>query len=72
MKSLKAAAIVAGSLVVAGFATPALALDTPAGQSGGLGRTVTGITDGLQLNGKKVLDPKQGLTGAVGNGNVVG
>ncbi|GHE70286.1 hypothetical protein [Streptomyces capitiformicae] len=75
MKSLKAAAIVAGSLVVAGFATPALALDAPGSQSGGLGQAVTGITDGVQLNGKKVLDPRQGLagtlqgaTGGLGNG----
>lgn len=79
MKSLKAAAIVAGSLVVAGFATPALALDVPGSQSSGLGQAVTGITDGVQLNGKKVLDPKKGLpstlketTGGLGNGGLVG
>ncbi|MDX2694889.1 hypothetical protein Sipo8835_37740 [Streptomyces ipomoeae] len=61
MKSLKAAAVVAGSLVVAGFATPALALDLGGSKVTDISGTLDGIADGVKvqpLEGQKLLDPK--------------
>jgi hypothetical protein len=83
MKSLKAAAIVAGSLVVAGLATPAVAADAAGNQPAGLNGGVRNLTQGVKapgLDGQKMLDTKQGLapkalkktTGAVGNGRLAG
>jgi hypothetical protein len=81
MKSLKAAAIVAGSLVVAGLATPAVAADLAGGQPD-LNGNVRNLTQGVKapgLDGQKLLDTKSGLvpkavektTGTVGNGRPV-
>lgn len=82
MKSLKAAAVVAGSLFVAGLATPAVAADAAGGRSADPTGTVGNLTRGVDVAGlgQKLLDPKKGLaskalgktTGAVGNGRVVG
>ncbi|NGO48106.1 hypothetical protein [Streptomyces ureilyticus] len=61
MKSLKAAAIVAGSLVVAGFATPAVAAG---GVSADLDRKVGKLAQDLKapgLDGQKMLDTEKGL-----------
>lgn len=79
MKSLKAAAIVAGSLVVAGLATPALAVSAAGGQPADLNGTVSGITDSVQMNGKGLLNTKQALpkslqetTSGLGSGRLAG
>ncbi|MCZ4515677.1 hypothetical protein O3Q52_47745 [Streptomyces sp. ActVer] len=46
MKSLKAAAVVAGSLVIAGAAAPAFAADlTPSSLNGGLDSALTALTN---------------------------
>jgi hypothetical protein len=45
MKSLKAAALVVGSLVVAGTAAPAVALDAPKVKAAGLTGEVTKVTE---------------------------
>ncbi|MFI7013409.1 hypothetical protein [Streptomyces sp. NPDC050164] len=45
MKSLKAAALVVGSLVVAGAAAPAVALDAPKVKAAGLTGEVTKVTE---------------------------
>lgn len=82
MKSLKAAAIVAGSLFVAGLATPAAAADAAGVQPVDLNGTVSNLAQGVRAPGlgQKLPDPKKGLaskalgktTGAVGNGRLVG
>ncbi|WP_328771463.1 hypothetical protein [Streptomyces sp. NBC_00286] len=82
MKSLKAAAIVAGSLVVAGLATPAVAADAAGVRPANLNGTVGELTQDVKapgLDGQKMLDTKTGLvpkavektTGTVGNGQMV-
>lgn len=82
MKSLKAAAIVAGSLVVAGLATPAVAADLAGGQPADLNGNVRNLTQGAKapgLDGQKLLDTKTGLvpkavektTETAGNGRPV-
>ncbi|MEU9240800.1 hypothetical protein [Streptomyces shenzhenensis] len=65
MKSLKAAAVVAGSLVVAGAAAPAFAVDAPSGLNG----TVKSVTQGVDGIGVTKNSPVnrtlQGATGAL-------
>ncbi|MFH0519525.1 hypothetical protein ACHBTE_20425 [Streptomyces sp. M41] len=63
MKKLKAAAIVAGSLAVAGVAGPAAALDMPARGLADKGKTVAGslpsaatLPTGLGTNVKRTAD----------------
>ncbi|MDH6623494.1 hypothetical protein M2271_001281 [Streptomyces sp. LBL] len=69
MKSLKAAAVVAGSLVIAGAAAPAFAVDTPVSGLNGAVKTLTRGTGGLDVakNTKPVTntlqDPASALTG---------
>lgn len=69
MKSLKAAAVIAGSMVVAGVAAPAFALDLAVGK-----QDVTGVVNQLAkdpsnlalLDQANVLDEQtSGLSGAV-------
>ncbi|MBC9725137.1 hypothetical protein [Streptomyces sp. TRM68367] len=56
MKSLKAAAVVAGSLAVAGFAAPAVALDGAGVRPADLNRTVSNVADGINVGGKDATD----------------
>ncbi|GAB2954033.1 hypothetical protein GCM10023080_011020 [Streptomyces pseudoechinosporeus] len=85
MKSLKAAAIVAGSLFVAGLATPAVAADAAGGRPVDLnGKVRSNLTPDVVkvpgVDGQKLLDPKQDLaskaieetTGAVDNSQLAG
>ncbi|WP_033325142.1 hypothetical protein [Streptomyces yerevanensis] len=77
MKSLKAAAIVAGSLFVAGLATPAVAADAAGVQPVDLKKKVSTLTQAGPLKTVLALT-KQGLvpevpekkTGVVGNGRL--
>ncbi|MGI5197904.1 hypothetical protein ACQEVY_30455 [Streptomyces sp. CA-288835] len=64
MKSLKAAAIVAGSLVVAGLATPAVAADASGSGSAGLSGKVGNLAQEVKapgLDAPKMLDSEKGL-----------
>ncbi|GAB2743360.1 hypothetical protein [Streptomyces bullii] len=56
MKSLKAAAVVAGSLLVAGFATPALALDGAGVKPADLGGAVNNAVKGVKVGGSDATD----------------
>lgn len=56
MKSLKAAAVVAGSLIVAGFATPALALDGAGVKPADLGGAVNNVAKGVKVGGADATD----------------
>ncbi|MYW63789.1 hypothetical protein GTY65_06800 [Streptomyces sp. SID8379] len=59
MKSLKAAAVVAGSLVIAGAAAPAFASDlTPTSLNGALDTITSQPTLDVQPLDSNVLDPK--------------
>lgn len=74
MKALKAAAVAAGSLVLAGAAAPAFAADTsdlpPMSLNGGLNDALTQITNTPSLSSPvdtNLLDPKheKGLVGTL-------
>ncbi|HZF89983.1 hypothetical protein [Streptomyces sp.] len=69
MKSLKAAAVIAGSMVVAGIAAPAVALDVAAGKpdvTGVVNKVAKDPADLALLDQANVLDKKKsGLSGTV-------
>ncbi|MER5947655.1 hypothetical protein ABT127_16500 [Streptomyces sp. NPDC001904] len=75
MKSLKAAAVVAGSLVIAGAAAPAFAADlAPTSLNGALDTITSQPTLDVQPVSSNLLDPKNGgpvdtVTGAAGQLN---
>ncbi|GAA3832479.1 hypothetical protein ACFS5L_04065 [Streptomyces phyllanthi] len=66
MKSLKAAAVVVGSVVVTGVAAPAAAADTPGGKSG----LLTGVVKSLSKSGPlKLLQQKPQAPGTPQRGS---